>query len=154
MNGDNNLTDEVLHAVDMMESVGSSKHLTILAQVDGRRNSRHEHGKDWETARLLYITQDDQIGVKNSLVLMEFGELDLGDPQTLEDFITTCLRFPADRYVPSPMATRSSKRPLWSFRVHFGKGGAGKSSVMTTAARRDKFFSGEGSVGRRPRLKT
>jgi hypothetical protein len=99
MNGDNNLTDEVLHAVDMMETVGSSKHLTILALVDGRRNSHHKYGKDWETARLLYITQDDQIGVINSPVLMEFGELDLGDPQTLEDFITTCLRFPADRYV-------------------------------------------------------
>jgi len=42
MNGDNNLTDEVLHAVDMMETVGSSKHLTILALVDGRRNSSRD----------------------------------------------------------------------------------------------------------------
>ena len=39
MNGDNDLNDEVLHAVDMMETVGSSEHLNIFVLVDGSRNS-------------------------------------------------------------------------------------------------------------------
>jgi regulator of sigma D len=30
---------------------------------------------------------------------MDMGEMDLGDPQTLKDFITICLKFPAERYL-------------------------------------------------------
>lgn len=99
MNGDNDLNDEVLHAVDMMETVGSSEQLNILALVDGGQNSRHGYGKIWDTARLLHIMKDDHIGVINSPVLEELGELDLGHPQTLERFIESCLEFPAERYV-------------------------------------------------------
>lgn len=99
MNGDNDLNDEVLHAVDMMETVGSSEHLNILALVDGSGNCRHGYGKIWDTTRFLRITKDDHIGVIHSPVLKELGELDLGDPKTLEEFIGSCLKFPADRYV-------------------------------------------------------
>ena len=99
MNGDNDLNDEVLHAVDMMETVGSSEHMNIFVLVDGSRNSQHGYGKIWETTRLLRIEKDNQIGVINSPVLRELGERDLGSPQTLEYFIRECMKSPADRYV-------------------------------------------------------
>ena len=37
MNGDNDLAGEILHTVDMMETVVSSQDIDILALVDGRK---------------------------------------------------------------------------------------------------------------------
>ena len=99
MNGDNNLTHEVLHAVDMMETVGSSADLNILALVDGGVDATQIYGKGWDRTKFLYITQDDQIGAINSPVLADMGEQDLGNPQTLHNFIKACLKFPAERYI-------------------------------------------------------
>jgi hypothetical protein len=99
MNGDNNLTHEVLHAVDMMETVGSSADLNILVLVDGGMDATQIYGEGWDRTKLLYITQDDHIGAINSPVLADMGEQDLGDPQTLSNFINACLKFPADRYI-------------------------------------------------------
>ena len=69
LNGDNNLTHEVLHAVDMLETVGSSDELNIIALVDGRPGSGHGYGQGWDGSKLLYITRDTRIGEINSLVL-------------------------------------------------------------------------------------
>jgi len=99
MNGDNNLTQEVLHAVDMMETVGSSADLNILALVDGGGDATQIYGKGWDRTKFLYITQDDRIGAINSPVLADMGEQDLGNPQTLNNFIKACLQFPAERYI-------------------------------------------------------
>ena len=99
MNGDNNLTHEVLHAVDMMETVGSSADINILALVDGGVDASQIYGEGWDRTKFLYITQDDRIGAINSPVLAEMGEQDLGDPQTLHNFIVACLKFPAERYI-------------------------------------------------------
>jgi hypothetical protein len=99
MNGDNNLTQEVLHAVDMMETVGSSADLNILALVDGGGDATQIYGEGWDRTKFLYITQDDRIGAINSPVLADMGEQDLGNPQTLHNFIKACLKFPAERYI-------------------------------------------------------
>ena len=99
MNGDNNLTHEVLHAVDMMETVGSSADLNILALVDGRVDATQIYGEGWDRTKFLYITRDDRIGAINSPILADMGEQDLGDPQTLHNFIKDCLKFPAERYI-------------------------------------------------------
>jgi hypothetical protein len=99
MNGDNNLTHEVLHAVDMMETVGSSADLNILVLVDGGMDATQFYGEGWDRTKFLYITQDDRVGTINSPVLADMGEQDLGDPQTLHNFIKACLKFPAERYI-------------------------------------------------------
>jgi hypothetical protein len=99
MNGDNNLTHEVLHAVDMMETVGSSADLNILALVDGGVDATQIYGEGWDRTKFLYITRDDRIGAINSPILADMGEQDLGDPQTLHNFIKDCLKFPAERYI-------------------------------------------------------
>ena len=99
LNGDNNLTHEVLHAVDMLETVGSSDDINILALVDGRPGGAHGYGQDWNGSKLLYITRDTRIGEINSLVLQDMGEENLGDPETLKSFIQYSLEYPADRYI-------------------------------------------------------
>ncbi len=99
MNGDNNLTHEVLHAVDMMETVGSSADVNILALVDGGSEATQIYGEGWDRTKFLYITHDDRVGAINSPVLADMGEQDLGDPQTLHNFIKACLKFPAERYI-------------------------------------------------------
>jgi hypothetical protein len=98
MNGDNNLTHEVLYAIDMMEKVGSSKNLNILALVDGDRKASQLYGQEWEDTKLLYITRDQKIEEINSTVLADLGEQNLGEPDTVQHFVKTCLQYPADRY--------------------------------------------------------
>jgi hypothetical protein len=99
MNGDNDLTHEVLHAVDMLETVGSSADMNIIVLIDGRPGGDHGYGKGWDGSKLLYITHDTRIGEITSPVLRDMGEANLGDPATLESFIRQSRRFPADRYI-------------------------------------------------------
>jgi len=99
LNGDNNLTHEVLHTVDMLETVGSSDDMNILVLVDGRPGGDHGYGPGWDGSKLLYITHDSRIGEINSLVLQDMGEQNLGEPETLASFIKQGLGYPADRYV-------------------------------------------------------
>ena len=100
MNGDNDLTDEVLSAVDRIETVGSSNNLNIVALVDGHPNGIARFGPDWIGTHLLHITADHQAAQINSEVLADWGEQDLGDPDTLTRFIRTAIqRFPAHRYI-------------------------------------------------------
>ena len=99
LNGDNNLTHEVLYAVDMLETVGSSNIINILALVDGRPDSNHAYGDSWDKSKLLYITPDFRIGEINSVVLQDLGEQNLGAPETLEFFIKKGFEYPAERYI-------------------------------------------------------
>lgn len=99
MNGDNNLANEVLHAVDMMETIGSSEDVDIIALVDGMPGDNGGYGTQWEKTKLLHITKDNEVGVINSPVIEELGEENLGDPQVLESFIKKCLKYPSEKYV-------------------------------------------------------
>ncbi len=100
MNGDNDLAEEVLHALDMIEKVGSSDKVRVIALVDGHEEWLGPYASKWAGTRLLYVETDPQIGAINSTVLEEWGEANLGDPDTLERFIRSALtRYPADRYI-------------------------------------------------------
>ncbi len=99
MNGDNNLTQEVLHAVDMMETVGSSENLNIMVLVDGGTQPTPIYGKKWQGTKLLHISTDPQIGVITSEVIADLGDRNLADPLTLRNFILECRRYPAEKYL-------------------------------------------------------
>ncbi len=96
MNGDNNLAGEVLHAVDMLETVGSTKDIEILALVDGQPGGNGGYGPSWESTKVLQIEKDDAVGVIQSPVLEEWGEQNLGDAQVLESFLRKCSRYPSN----------------------------------------------------------
>jgi hypothetical protein len=100
MNGDNNLGQEVLHALDMMETVGSSSTVNVVALVDSHPRWLAPYDEAWSRTRLLRLQADPRIGRITSPILEEWGEADLGAPQTLERFVRTALaRFPAQRYL-------------------------------------------------------
>lgn len=100
MNGDNDLGQEVLHALDMMETVGSSDAVNVIALVDSHPQWIAPYEAGWSQTRLLHLQADSQIGRIVSPILEEWGEADLGSPQTLERFVRTALaRFPADRII-------------------------------------------------------
>lgn len=100
LNGDNDLSQEVLHALDMMETVGSSPQVNVIALVDGNPQWLQPRHQQWGPARLLHLQADPAFSVINSTVLEEWGEADLGSPDTLERFVRTALRrYPAQRYI-------------------------------------------------------
>ena len=100
LNGDNNLSGEVLHALDMMETVGSSDRVNIIALVDGHPQGLHPYGDGWSGTHLVHVLSDQIRGRIVSPVIESYGEKNLGDPDTLTDFVRTCRqRFKADRYI-------------------------------------------------------
>ncbi|MGD9333315.1 MAG: clostripain-related cysteine peptidase [Desulfobacterales bacterium] len=100
MNGDNDLAQEVLHALDMMETVGSSPSVNVIALVDGHPQWLAPYDAAWSQARLVHLQADPEIGRITSPVLEEWGEADLGAPETLERFVHMAIdRFPARRYL-------------------------------------------------------
>lgn len=100
MNGDNDLSQEVLHALDMMETVGSSDRVNVIALVDGHKAWLGPYKPQWNRTRLLRLEIDAQVGVINSEVLEEWGEDNLGSPAVLERFVRVALdRYPARRYI-------------------------------------------------------
>jgi hypothetical protein len=100
MNGDNDLSQEVLHALDMMETVGSSDRVNVIALIDGHKGWLGPYRPQWNRTRLLRLEIDAQVGVINSEVIEEWGEDNLGSPAVLERFIRVGLdRYPARRYI-------------------------------------------------------
>ena len=100
MNGDNDLAQEVLHTLDMMETVGSSDVVNVIALVDGHPRWLGPYDAAWGRTRLVRLQPDPDIGLIRSPVLEEWGETNLGDPQTLERFVRAALeRYPAQRYL-------------------------------------------------------
>jgi hypothetical protein len=99
LNGDNDLSNEVLHALDMMEMVGSSDRVNVVALVDGHPKWLGPYDAAWSRTRLLHLQADPRIGRITSPVLEEWGEVNMGSPQTLERFIRTAMAaYPAQQY--------------------------------------------------------
>jgi hypothetical protein len=100
MNGDNDLSQEVLHALDMLETVGSSERVNVVVLVDGHQQWLGPYDDRWARTRLLRVEFDAELGKINSPVLEEWGEANLGSPDTLARFIRqTLTRYPATRYL-------------------------------------------------------
>jgi len=100
MNGDNDLASEVFHAIDMMETVGSSEQVNVVALADGHPDWLGSYNKEWQHTRLIRISHDDRIGEIRSPVLEEWQEADLGGQETLQRFVQTAIhRFPAEHYI-------------------------------------------------------
>ena len=83
---DNTLELDLLLDMQEMEVVGSTDDVHIVVQVD-----RYEGGfdgmEDFTSARRYYITQNDDPNTFGSPVIEELGEINMGDSDTLTDFI-------------------------------------------------------------------
>lgn len=96
MLADNNLEKFALQDLAEMAQVGSSDDFHIVVLVD-RANDHAEEG----VLNLENFTDAKYVHVKDGelVVEQELGEVDMGDTQTLVDFVTWAVKtYPADRY--------------------------------------------------------
>lgn len=93
-NGDNNIGDTMYGMLDLLEEEGSSDNLNFIVLYDGAENSDY---KGWDKTKLIYLKKDSEKEKINSPTIDQ-GELDLGSPKTLEDYLKKVLdQFPAKR---------------------------------------------------------
>lgn len=86
MNGDNDLELYVTHDLNELEIVGASEGVNVLVQADRSPGYAEDDG-DWTGTRRYAITGDEDLDTVSSVVLEEMGEVDMGDPDVLTDFL-------------------------------------------------------------------
>lgn len=93
--GDNNLATAGLDDVNEMEAVGSSSDVNVVVQIDGHSS----YSPDAQGTRRYFIQKDTDMATISSPVLGAMDEADMGDPQTLVDFIQFGFdQYPAKKY--------------------------------------------------------
>jgi hypothetical protein len=81
------------------ERVGSSENMHIVAQLD-RFNGGFQGDGNWTSSRRFYLTQDDDLNRINSEVVQDLGEVNMGEADTLVDFVTWAVEnYPANHFV-------------------------------------------------------
>ncbi|MBU6996839.1 MAG: hypothetical protein HXS41_11320 [Theionarchaea archaeon] len=101
MDGDNNLESAAIDDVNELEATGSSSEVNIVVQLDRIIDWDSSNG-DWTTTRRYYITHDPNgyDGIITSTLLADLGELNMGNPTTLANFVTWArTNYPADNYL-------------------------------------------------------
>lgn len=103
MNGDCSLESEMIGDFNELEMIGSGDDLNIIVQFDRNGNHNASNG-DWTDTRRYRVLEDHHPVEMNSerIDSPPLGELDMGNPQTMADFIRFGLEnYPADRYLIS-----------------------------------------------------
>ncbi len=99
MSGDNNLEDDMILNINQMEAVGSGGGLDVVIQFDRSPEYDTSNG-DWTGTRRYLITNDSDPKVINSTLLQDLGEVDMGQKESLRDFIVWAIvNYPAERYM-------------------------------------------------------
>ena len=84
----------MMRDVNEIEWVGSTPQVNLVAQVD-----RSNADPSWTDARRFLLQKDNDPQNVTSPVLESLGEVDMGDPNTLVDFVEwAAANFPADHY--------------------------------------------------------
>jgi len=102
LDADNNLESAGIDDLNEMEVVGSTDSVKIVVQMD--RAERGSWGDDttngnWTDAKRFYVTQDTDTRTINSPVIADLGEVNMGDPATLQSFIEWSIaNYPAQHY--------------------------------------------------------
>lgn len=98
MNADNNLEAAGLLDLNEMEAAPASEQVNVLVQID-RAVGEVVSDEDWTDARRYRIQNDDDLSAIGSELVAEMGELNMGDPQVLTDFVAWGVAtYPANRY--------------------------------------------------------
>lgn len=99
MDGDGDLEEYGILNMNQMETLGSDANVNMVVQFDRGPGFDATNG-DWQDTRRYLVTKDDNLQLISSPVLQNLGEVDMGTPEALTDFITwTVSRYPAERYV-------------------------------------------------------
>ncbi|MBI3168039.1 MAG: hypothetical protein HYZ22_06145 [Chloroflexi bacterium] len=97
ISGDNNLEDYVVKDIETeLAPIGSSADVQVVALADRGPGYDTSYG-GWQTTKLFHVTQGMTADGANAVA--DWGERNMGDPQTLIDFVTwTKANYPADHY--------------------------------------------------------
>lgn len=97
ISGDNNLEDYVVKDLELeLAFTGSNADVQVIALADRGPGYDTSRG-DWQTTKLFRVTQG--MIADSASAVADWGERDMGDPQTLIDFVTwTKANYPADHY--------------------------------------------------------
>jgi len=97
LDGDNNLEAAGLKDLEEMESGFPAGGVEVIVLFDRSEEFTQADG-DWTDARIFRVRPDTREGIKSE-VLAAPGEVNMGDPQTLQTFIATAVKtYPARRY--------------------------------------------------------
>ena len=105
LDADNNLESAGMDDLNEMEMAGSTSDLNIIVQMDRgvgwTANGVHYDDVsdgDWTGAKRFYVTHNTTVEI-NSTVVEDLGEVNMGHPDTLSDFINwTIANYPAEHY--------------------------------------------------------
>ena len=93
------LEGDVWFDVNEMELVGSNPQMNIVVQLDRAQGAFNGDG-DWTDTRRYLVTQDNDVNTITSPVVESIGEADMGNPQTLVDFVSWAIqKYPAKKYI-------------------------------------------------------
>lgn len=87
LNGDNDLETYVTHDLNELEAGDASGAAHVVVQAD-RIDGYEDDDGDWTGTRRYVIEHDDDEDEVSSRVVQHIGEVDMGDPEVLVDFIT------------------------------------------------------------------
>jgi len=98
LNADNNLEGAGIKDFNEMEKTGSNSAVNVIVQID-RRSGYDSSNGNWADTRRYYVTKDNDMSTINSKLLKDIGEVNMGDPNQLVDFVKFCAQnYPADHY--------------------------------------------------------
>lgn len=102
LDGDNNLETDAIKDFNEMELAGSNDKVNIVVQFDRIQLDGPEDDAsngDWTTTKRFLVQKDSNKDEIASEELEDLGELNMGDPQTLTDFVIWGVQqYPAQRY--------------------------------------------------------
>lgn len=104
LDADNNLESAGIEDLNEMETVGSTDDVNIVVQMDRCATDGYDDTNgDWTGAKRFYVTQDQDADIINSEEIMDLDEVNMGDPQTLVNFVIWGLdNYPANKYALVP----------------------------------------------------
>ena len=101
LDADNNLESAGIDDLNEMEVAGSTDNVKIVVQMDRAERSWYDDTSNgnWTDTKRFYVTQDTDTAIINSPVIADLGEMNMGDPATLQSFIEWSIaNYPAQHY--------------------------------------------------------
>jgi Clostripain family len=98
IDGDNNLEDYVVKDIETeLSALGSNASVNVVCIADRGPGYDTSRG-DWQTTKVYYCTQGMLADAASAVA--DWGERNMGDPQTLRDFVTWAkTNYPASNYL-------------------------------------------------------
>ncbi len=98
LDGDNNLEEDGISDFNEMEAVDSTDSINIVVQFD-RIGGYATIDGNWTDTRRFRVEHDDNLNAISTEPLEVMGELNMGDPEVLADFIEwSAMNYPAEHY--------------------------------------------------------